>query len=325
VRRREFITLVGGAVAGWPFAARAQQTKVARIGFLGLNSASTHAARLAALRAGLRDLGWLEGTNLLFEYRWADGNYERLRGLADELVQLKVDVLVTHATPGALAAKSATSTIPIVLTAVGDPLALGLVSSLRLPGGNITGLSTFTPELTAKRLELMKEAVPPLTKAALLLNPDSPLSRLVPPEIEPTAKALNITLQIFEARRPSDFGQVFAKMIDQKAAALLLSDDAMLVANSNALAVLAAVNRLPSCGFPEFARAGGLIALGVNFPDMDYRAAAFVDKILKGAKPGELPIERSTKFNVIINLQTAKALTITMPPTLLIRADEVIE
>jgi putative ABC transport system substrate-binding protein len=325
MRRRDFIKAIAGSATSWPLAARAQQTKVARIGFLGVDSASSHAARLAALRAGLRDLGWVEGTNLLIEYRWADGNYERLRGLADELVQLKVDVLVTHATPGALAAKSATSTIPIVVTAVGDPLALGLVSSLRMPGGNITGLSTFTPELTAKRLELLKEAVPSLTKAALLLNPDSPLSRLVLPEIETTAKALNITLQIFEARRPSEFAQVFATMIDQKPAALLLFEDSMLVANSNALAVLAAVNRLASCGFPEFARAGGLIGLGVNFPDMDYRAAAFVDKILKGAKPGELPIERATKFNVIINLQTAKALGMTMPPALLIRADEVIE
>jgi putative ABC transport system substrate-binding protein len=231
--------------------------------------------------AGLRDLGWLEGTNLLIEYRWAEGNYERLRGLADELVQLKVDVLVTHATPAALAAKSATSTIPIVLTAVGDILGLGLVSSLRLPGGNITGLSFFVPELTAKRLELLKEAVPSLTKAALLLNPDNPLNRLVPQEIEPTAKALNIALQPFEARRPSEFGQVFATMIDQKVAALLLYEDTMFNANSNALAILAAVNRLPSCGFPEFARAGGLIAYGVNLPDMDYRAAAFVDKILK--------------------------------------------
>ena len=325
MRRRDVIKGIAGSVAAWPRAAHAQQTKVARIGFLGSDSASSHAARLAAFRAGLRDLGWLEGTNLLIEYRWADGDYERLRGLADELVQLKVEVLVTHATPGALAAKSATSTIPIVLTAVGDILGLGLVSSLRQPGGNITGLSTFTPELTAKRLELLKEAVPSLTKAALLLNPDNPLNQFVLQEIEPTAKALNITLQIFEARRPSEFGQVFATMIDQKPAALLLFEDAMLIANSNALAVLAAVNRLPSCGFPEFARAGGLIALGVNFPDMDYRAAAFVDKILKGAKPGELPIERATKFNVIINLQTAKALGITMPPTLLIRADEVIE
>ena len=325
MRRREFITLLGGAAAGWPLAARAQQTKVARIGFLGLDSASSHAARLAALRAGLRDLGWLEGTNLLIEYRWAEGNYERLRGLADELVQLKIDVLVTHATPGALAAKSATSTIPIVLTAVGDIVALGLASSLRVPGGNITGLSTFTPELTAKRLELLKEAVPSLTKATLLLNPNNPLGRFALQETQPTAKALNITLQTFEARGPSEFGQVFATMIDQKAAALLLFEDSMLITNSNALAVLAAVNRLPSCGFPEFVRAGGLIAYGVNFPDMDYRAAAFVDKILKGAKPAELPIERSTKFNIIINLQTAKALGITMPPTLLIRADEVIE
>ena len=311
--------------AAWPLAARAQQTKVARIGFLGSDSASSHAARLAALRAGLRDLGWHEGTNLLIEFRWAEGNYERLRGLADELVQLKVDVLVTHATPAALAAKSTTSTIPIVLTAVGDILALGLVSSLSLPGGNITGLSIFTPELTAKPFELLKEAVPSLTKAALLLTPDNPLNRLVPPEIEPTAKALNIALQTFEARRPSEFGQVFATMIDQKVAALLLYEDTMFNANSNALAVLAAVNRLPSCGFPEFARAGGLIGYGINLLDMDYRAAAFVDKILKGAKPGELPIERPTKFNIIINLQTAKALGITMPPTLLIRADEVIE
>ncbi len=325
MKRREFVTLIGGAAATWPLAAGAQQTKVARIGFLGLDSASSHAARLAALRAGLRDRGWLEGTNLLIEYRWAEGNYKRLRGLAEELVQLKVDVLVTHASAGALAAKSATSTIPIVLTAVGDILALGLVSSLSLPGGNITGLSIFTPELTAKRLELLKEAVPSLTKAALLLNPDNPLNRFVLQEIEPMAKALNIALQTFEALRPTDFGQVFAAMIDQWAAALLLYEDTMMNANSNALAVLAAVNRLPSCGFPEFVRAGGLIGYGINFPDMDYRAAALVDKILKGAKPGELPIERSTNFNVIINLQTAKALGITMPPTLLIRADEVIE
>jgi putative ABC transport system substrate-binding protein len=167
MRRRDFIQGIVGSAAAWPLAARAQQAKVARIGFLGLDSASSHSARLAALRAGLRDLGWHEGTNLLIEYRWAEGNYERLHGLADELVQLKVDVLVTHGTPGALAAKSATSTIPIVLSAVGDILALGLVSSLRLPGGNITGLSIFTPELTAKRLELLKEAVPSLTKAAL--------------------------------------------------------------------------------------------------------------------------------------------------------------
>src|SRR5215510_1578757 len=221
MRRREFIALLGGA-ATWSLAARAQSAKIARIGFLGLVSASSHAARLAAFRAGLRDLGGLESTNLLIEYRWAEGNYERLRGLADELVQLKVDVLVTHATPGTLAAKDATSTIPIVLTAVGDIVALGLVSSLRVPGGNITGLSFFVPELTAKRLELLKEAVPSLTKAALLLNPDNPLNQFVLQEIEPTAKALNIALQSFEARRPSEFAQVFTTMIEQRAAALVL-------------------------------------------------------------------------------------------------------
>src|SRR5215471_18353249 len=240
LRRREFITLLGGAAATWPLSVRALQTKVARIGFLGLVSASSHAARLAALRAGLRDRGWLEGTNLLIEYRWAEGDYKRLRGLAEELVQLKVDVLVTHASPGALAAKSATSTIPIVLTAVGDIVALGLISSLSLPGGNITGLSTFTPEVTAKRLELLKEAVPSLTKAALLLNPDNPITRFVLQEIEPAAKALNIALQTFEARRPSDFGQVFATMKDQGGAAFLLYEDSIMIANSNALAVLAA-------------------------------------------------------------------------------------
>jgi putative ABC transport system substrate-binding protein len=325
LKRREFITLVGAAAAAWPLTARAQQTKVARIGFLGLDSVSSHAARLAALRAGLRDLGWLEGTNLLIEYRWAEGDYKRLRGLAGELVQLKVDVLVTHAAAGSLAAKSATSTIPIVLTAVGDILALGLVPSLSRPAGNITGLSVFTPELTAKRLELLKEAVPSLTKAALLLNPDNPLTRFVLQEVEPMTKALNIALQTFEARRPSEFSQVFAAMVDQRAAAVLLHEDTMMNANSTALAVLAAVNRLSSSGFPEFVRAGGLIGYGVNFPDTDYRAAAFVDKILKGAKPGELPVEQPTKFNVIINLQTAKALGITMPPTLLARAGEVIE
>src|SRR5215469_8975126 len=325
MRRRDFITVIAGSAASWPLTTRAQQTKVARIGFLGPGSPSSHAARLAAFRAGLRDLGWLEGTNLLIEYRWAEGNYRRLRGLAEELIQLKVDVVVTHGAAGALAAKSATSTIPIVLTAAGDIVALGLVSSLSLPGGNITGLSIFTPELTAKRLELLKEAVPSLTKAALLLNPDNPMNRFVLQEIEPMAKALNIALQTFEALRPNDFGQIFASMIDQQAAAILLYEDTMMNANSNALAILAAVNRLPSCGFPEFVRAGGLIGYGINLLEMDYRAAAFVDKILKGAKPGELPIERSTKFNVIINLQTARALGIDVPPTLLVRADEMIE
>ena len=294
IRRREFILALGGAAA-WPLAARAQQPKVARIGFLGLVSPTSHASRLAALRAGLRDLGWVEGRNMLIEFRWAEGNYDRLPALAEELVRLNVDVLVTHASPGALAAKRATSKIPIVITAVGDMLALDLVSSLSRPGGNITGLSIFNPELAAKRLELLKEAFPALTKAAVLLNPDNAVNRLILDKMGATAKASNIVLQTFEARRSSDFERVFTAMADQQVDALVVIEDTMLNANANALAVFAAVKRLPSCGFPEFVRAGGLLAYGINFPDMDYRAATFVDKILKGAHPGDLPVEQSNE------------------------------
>jgi putative tryptophan/tyrosine transport system substrate-binding protein len=234
-------------------------------------------------------------------------------------------VLVTHATSGALAAKKATSTIPIVITAVADMLAVNLVSSLSRPGGNITGLSFFNAELTAKRLELVKEAIPPLTKAAILLNPNNASNDRVLKEIETTAKALNIILEIIEAGRASDLDRAFAAMTDRQVGAIVFHEDPTLTANAAALAVLAAVKRLPSCGFPEFGRAGGLLAYGINFPDMEYRAAAFVDKILKGVSPAELPIERATKFNIIVNLQTAKALGITLPTSILLRADEVIE
>jgi putative ABC transport system substrate-binding protein len=323
--RRQFVTLLGGAVAAWPCAARAQRIKHARIGFLGLVSPSSHAARVAALRAGLRDLGWVEGRNIEIEFRWAEGNYDRLPALAQELVRLNVDVLVTHATSGALAAKKATSTIPIVITAVADMLAVNLVSSLSRPGGNITGLSFFNAELTAKRLELVKEAIPPLTKAAILLNPNNASNAHVLKEIQVAAMSLNIVLEIIEASRASDLDRAFAAMTDRQVGAIVFHEDPMLFANAAALAVLAAVKRLPSCGFPEFGRAGGLLAYGINFPDMEYRAAAFVDKILNGASPAELPIEPATKFNVIVNLQTAKALGVTLPTSILLRADEVIE
>jgi putative tryptophan/tyrosine transport system substrate-binding protein len=325
MRRREFITLLGGAAAAWPLSARAQPAKTARIGFLGLVSASSHASRIAALRAGLRDLGWIEGRNLFIEFRWAEGHYDRLPALAEELLRLNIDVLVTHGAAGALAAKKATLTIPIVITAVGDMLALGLISSLSRPGGNITGLSLFAAELTAKRLELVKEAVPSVTRVAILLNPGNASTQFVLSETEATAKASKVELRAFEARLPADFAQVFAAMADQQVGALVIHEDTMLNANVNSLAVFAAVRRLPSSGFPEFVRAGGLLAYGINFPDTDYRAAAFVDKILKGAKAGDLPVERSTKFNLIVNLQTARALGLDLPPTLLARADEVIE
>jgi putative ABC transport system substrate-binding protein len=324
MRRRDFIALVGGAALSAPLNARAQQ-KVARIGFLGLVSPASHASRTSALRAGLSDLGYIEGKNLVIEFRWAEGNYDRLPALADELVRLKVDVLLTHGSSGALAAKKATSTIPIVITAVGDMVELGLVSSLSRPGGNITGLSLFAAAHTAKRLELLKEAIPALTRTALLLNPDNFSYALVVREVGATAKALNLELRTFDVRHPDDLAQTFAAMADQCVGAIVIHEDTMLNANAAMIADLAIAKRMPSCGFPEFVKAGGLLAYGINFPDMDYRAATFVDKILKGAKPGDLPVERSTKFNVIVNLKTAKAIGVTLPTAILLRADEVIE
>ena len=300
MRRREVITLLGGAAAGWPLVAHAQTTKVARIGFLGLVSASSHASRTAAFRAGLRDLGWIEGGNLRIEFRWAEGNYDRLPILAEELLRLNIDVLVTHGAAGALAAKKTTSTIPIVITAVGDMQTLGLVSNLSRPGGNITGLSLFAAELNAKRLELIKEAVPSLTRAAILLNPGNASTQSVLSEASATAKAANVELRAFEARQPADFVRAFAAMADQQVGAVVIHEDTMLNANATSLAVFAAARRLPSSGFPEFAQAGGLLAYGINFPDTDYRAAAFVDKILKGAKIADLPVERATKFKLTI-------------------------
>ena len=331
MRRRAFITLLGGAATApllaWPLAARAQQPgKISRIGFLGLVSASSHAPRIAAFRAGLRDLGYVEGTNIVIEFRWAEGNYDRLPALAAELVRRNVDVIVTHAAPGALAAKQATTTIPIVITAIADMFAFGLIDSLSRPGGNVTGLSFFNAELGAKRIELLKEAVPLLTKAAVLLNPTNPAgSRLILQEVEKTARALQVELQPLEVRAPGDFERAFAAMADQQIGAAVIHEDPMLNANSKAIADLAARHRLPACGFPEFVMAGGLMAYGINLPDMDRRAATFVDKILKGAKPGDLPVERATKFMTIVSLKTAKAIGIDLPTSLLLRADEVIE
>jgi len=327
MRRREFITLLGGAAAVWLPPARAQQrAKVAHIGYLGLISASWHTPRVTAFRAGLRDLGYTEGQDIVIEFRWAEGRYDQLRALVAELVRLNVDVVVTHAVPGAIAAKQATSTIPIVITAASDLLAFGLVESLARPGGNLTGLSFFNAELVAKRLELLKELAPSLAKAAVLLNANNPAgSQIMLRELEPTAKALKVELLAFEARGPGDFEGVFAAMVSQQIGAAVLQEDPMLNANSKAIVDILARHRLLTCGFPEFAAAGGLMAYGVNLPEMDRRAAVFVDKILKGAKPADLAVERATKFTTIVNLKTAKALGITVPPSLLARADEVIE
>jgi putative ABC transport system substrate-binding protein len=322
--RRQFIGLLGGAAA-WPVSVGAQDATVPRIGFLGVQSAETHAHRVAALRAGLRELGYIEGTNILIEYRWAEGHYDRLPVLANELVRLNVNLILTHTSSGAIAARNATSTIPIVITAIDDMLALGLVSSLSHPGGNITGLSIFGSELTAKRLELLKETVPSMVRAALLLNPDNASSGKVLKETTNAAQALQVELLPLYARQPTDFKKAFNSAVDENVGAMFVQEDTTLTANADVFAHLAIEHRLPSAGFPEFARAGCLIGNGINFPDTDYRAASFVDKILRGAKPGDLPVERASKFVVVVNLKTAKAIGLDMPTSLLLRADEVIE
>jgi putative ABC transport system substrate-binding protein len=326
MRRREFITLLGGTAAAWPLAARAQQPAMPVVGFLGALSASGWgASRVEALRAGLRDLGYVEGKNIVVEFRWAEGDYDRLPDLAGELVRLKVDVLVTHGTPGTRAAKQATKTIPIVMAVSGDAVATGLVASLNRPGGNITGSTFFSPELTAKQLELLKEAVPSVTQVAVLVNPGNPVNRPSLQALETTARSLKVAIQLFEARGRNEIENAFLAMANKRVDAVAITDDGVFIANPGVIANLAAKNRFPSTGFKELAQAGGLIGYGVNFPEIFRRAAYFVDKILKGAKSADLPVEQATKFEVVANLKTAKALGLEMPTSILLRADEVIE
>lgn len=326
MQRRKFIGVIAGGLVTAPLTAKAQPVrKIPRIGFLGLVSASSHASRTEALRAGLRDLGYVEGKNIVIEFRWAEGKYDRLPELAAELVRLNVDVIVTHGAAGALAVKRATTTIPIVIAAVGDILALGLVQSLSQPGGNVTGLTFFNPELAAKRLELLKEAVPLLAKAALLSNPDNPISGSIVQAMEQAARSLKLELRQFDARGTSQLESAFAAMAKAQVGGAVIHEDTTLLANAKAIADLAARQRLPASGFPEFAVAGGLMAYGISFPDMDRRAATFVDKILKGAKPAHLPVERTTNFKLIVNIKTAKAFGLSIPQSLVLRADELIQ
>jgi len=324
--RRTFLCgLTLGALAA-PLGAEAQpEGKIYRIGFLGPPSASTHATRVEALREGLRELGYVEGKNVEIEYRWADGKYDRLSDLAAELVRLKVHVLVTFGTSGALAAKQSTTTIPIVMAGTGDAVSTGLVASLARPAGNITGLTLFIPELIAKRLELLKEAVPHAGRVAVLVHPDNTASVPVLKAMESTARSLKVELQRFEARQPSEFENAFSRMAKSRVDGVVVTDDPLFNANAMTIADLATKKRLPSAGGGEFVEAGGSIGYGVNFPDAFRRAAYFVDKILKGARPSDLPVEQPTKFELVINLKTAKALGLAIPPSLLLRADQVIQ
>jgi putative ABC transport system substrate-binding protein len=318
--------LLGSATA-WPLAARAQQAgKVHRIGFLGGGDPVGYAPQMEALRLGLRDHGYLEGKNTVIEERWAHGKYDRLPSLAAELVGLNVDVVVTHGTPAALAAKKATTNIPIVVALIGDLVAAGIVTSIARPGGNITGQSFFAPELNGKRIELLKELAPQMIRVAAIVNPDNASSS--GPELQGmvnAARALKMDLQSFPVRGPSDFESAFKRMEEGQAEAVAINDDGTINANISAIVMLVNKHRLLSVGTMAFAEVGGLMGYGVDHFAAYHRAAVFVNKILKGTKPADIPIEQATKFVFAINLKTAKALGLTVPPILLARADKVID
>src|SRR6266480_4190777 len=325
MRRREFITLLGGAAVAWPIGARAQQVeKIYRIGILEPIPAARNAANLDALRKGLRNLGYVEGRNLVIEYRSADGRAERFPDLASELVRLKVDLIVTRGTPAAIAAKRATETIPVVMATMGGPGAM--VPSFAHPGGNIMGVITFSTEPTGKRIEIIKELVPNLSRVALLHNMSNPA---VPPEWEETktaARSLGLQAELLDVRSQGDLGRAFELAVRQHVDALLIGADGLTQMHQQTIVDLVARNRLPAT-YParEFVEAGGLTAYAVNYPDLYFRFASFIDKIFKGAKPGELPVEQPTKFELVINLRSAKTLGLTIPQSLLLRADEVIQ
>jgi len=325
MRRREFITLLGGVAAVWPIACAQQAEKVARIGFLGATFASSWASRIEAFESGLRDLGYVQGKNILIESRWAEEQYDQLPALAAELVRLKVDVLLTHGTPGTLAAKRATTDIPIVFLYSGDAVAAGLVASLSRPGGNITGSTYFLPQLMAKRLELLKEAMPHITRVAILVKPDNPLFKSTLPVLEIAANSLKIELQQFGAHSPSEFEVAFLAMAKSHIDAIVFQEDAVFLGNLRAIADLAARQSLPFAGSSEFAEAGALIGYGVDFLELCRRAAVFVDKIVRGAKPADVPVEQATKFETVLNIRAAKLLGVTIPTSILLRADRVIE
>jgi putative ABC transport system substrate-binding protein len=281
---------------------------------------------LEAFRHGLRELGYVEGQNIVIESRWAEGNYDRLPGLAAELVGLKMDVIVAAAVPAIRAAKEATRTIPIIMATVVDPVATGLVASLARPGGNITGLSTMAPAVVGKQLEMLKQVVPDASRVAVLWNPANPGNAPQLREAEVAAKTFGLRLQPLEARNPNDFDGAFVMMTRQQAGGLIVLVDAMFNEHRTRIADLAAKGRLPAVyGLPEHAEAGGLMAYGASRPELFRRAATYVDKILKGAKPADLPVEQPTKFELVINAKTAKALGLTIPPSVLLRADQVIQ
>jgi putative ABC transport system substrate-binding protein len=325
MRRRDFITLVGGSVLALPIAARAQQSgKKYVVGRFGAGSATAPLNEVTT--EALRELGWVEGENVVYERRFAENRVERLPELAADLVRLKVDVIVAGGTLAPLAAKRATSTIPIVMNSCGDPLGTGLVASLARPGGNVTGMSLMVPDLAGKRLELLREVLPGLARVAVLWDSANPYTTIGFKETQSAARTLGLEVQSLEVRSPDDFDRAFEAARQQHPDALVTVDDPLTITYLKLIIDFAAGQRLPSVHeLKEFAAAGGLVSYGTNLAAVIRRAAGYVDKILRGAKPADLPVQQPTKFELVINLKTAKALGITIPPSLLVRADEVIE
>jgi putative tryptophan/tyrosine transport system substrate-binding protein len=323
MRRRDFITLLGGAAATWPVTAGAQHAgKMWRIAFI--TQAETNIYE--ALFERLRELGYVEGQNIIIERRYAEGRAEKFQEFAAEMVRLKADLIITITTPAALAAKNATTTIPIVIPTAIDPVGTGLIASLARPGGNITGGAVLTGEMAAKRLELLKEVVPSLSWTAVLWNSANPANALAWRETQGAARALGVTLQSHEVQGPKDFEVAFARMAEERTDALFVLDDALTIQYRKEIADFAMQKRLPSVfAAKDRVEAGGLMSYGPRYSDMMRNAASLVDKILRGAQPANLPMEQPTTFELVINLKTANAIGLTVPPTLLARADEVIE
>ena len=325
-RRRFLLTTLAGALVA-PVAAEAQQAgKVYRIGFLGNSTEALEANLVGPFREGLRERGYVEGRDLTIEYRWAEGAYERFPALIAELIALKSDIIVTAGTPAALAVKRTTTTIPVVMAAVGDPIGTGLVKSLARPGGNLTGLVAIAPDLEGKRLELLTQIVPKLSSVAFLANPANPLHVTSEKQASAAAKALHLKVVFYSVRAEGEFDHAFQAIVGQRSGALVMLADRLFLHHRARIVEFTARHRLPAVyAYSELVQIGGLMSFGPSYPEMHRRAAYYVDRILKGAKPADLPVEQPTKYEFVINFKTAKALGLTIPPALLARADRVID
>jgi putative ABC transport system substrate-binding protein len=327
MRRREFIRLFSSTVVAWPLTARAQQAAMPVIGYLNSGSASAFQSLVAAFRQGLSESGYVEGQNLAIEYRWADGDYKKLPRLAADLVGRRVGVIVANGPPAVMAAKAATTTIPIVFETAGDPVQLGLVTSLARPGGNLTGVTSLNAEVGAKLLELLHELVPRATTIGLLVNPNNPnVAEPTTKSVQEAARTVGLEVHVLRASADRDFDTVFATLVQMRAGALVIGPDPFFITRSEQLGELAFRHAIPTiCPYREFAAAGGLMSYGTNIPNLFREVGVYTSRILKGEKPAELPVQQVVKLELVINLKTAKALGLTVSNQMQLLADEVIE